>query len=93
MRQAKQHVIHFLLFFYLFSSYLGATHIHHDALVPHDNCKVCVVVKNLHSGDIPEPGIMSAIWDTVSEQITFYETVLFFTVSKGFNAQAPPFFF
>ncbi len=93
MRQLKQHIIRFLLFFYLFSSYLGATHIHHDALESHANCKVCVVVKNLHSGDMPEPGILPAVWNTVFEQIIFYETILYFTIAKGFNAQAPPFFF
>ncbi|RRS31607.1 MAG: hypothetical protein P794_03550 [Epsilonproteobacteria bacterium (ex Lamellibrachia satsuma)] len=93
MKQTKHHVIHFLLFFYLFSSYLGATHIHHDALVPHDDCKVCVVVKNLHSGDMPEPVILPTVRNSVSEQIRFYETALFFTATKGFNAQAPPLFF
>ena len=45
MRYAKQYTIRFLLFFYLFSSYLGAAHIHHDALASHDDCKVCVVAK------------------------------------------------
>jgi len=94
VRYAKQYTIRFLLFFYLFSSYLGATHIHHDALASHDDCKkVCVVAKNLHNGDIPESGVLSVVWDRDSKQIIFYETVFYLGITKGFNAQAPPFFF
>ncbi len=55
LRYFKKRLRHFLLFFYVTSAYLGATHIHHEALASHDDCKVCIVVKNLHSGDTPVP--------------------------------------
>ena len=53
MKRFKRRLIHMLLAFYLFSSYLGDTHIHDEGYASHDSCKVCIVVKNLHSGDAP----------------------------------------
>ena len=92
MKRFKQRIVHFLLFFYFFSSYLGAAHIHHDALAAHDGCKVCIVVKNLHNGDTPDPATLPVI-DTIHYQkITLHQSLFSFTVLKGFDAHAPPLF-
>jgi len=92
MKRFQQRIVHFLLFFYLFSSYLGATHIHHDALTFHDDCKVCIVVKNLHNGDTSDSVTLPLI-DTVHyQEIALYQSLFVFETFKGFDAHAPPLF-
>ena len=88
----KQILIRFLLLFYLSSSFLSATHIHKDSLTAHDECKVCIVVKNLNSGDVPSFEILDFLF-VLPEQILFTPKQLQTTVmDKGFFSQAPPFF-
>ena len=88
----KQILIRFLLLFYLSSSFLSATHIHKDPLTVHDDCKVCIVVKNLNSGDIPSFGSLEFIV-LLPEQIRPTPKQVHSTViNKGFFSHAPPLF-
>ena len=84
-------IIRFLLFFYLTSSYLSATHIHKDISQQHSDCKVSILVKNLHSPDIPHNDIY-VISDNYYEKIRFYQDIVANLIFKGFNSQAPPIF-
>ena len=88
----KQILIRFLLLFYITSSFLSATHTHKDPLTVHDDCKVCIVVKNLNSGDVPSFETLDFVV-LLPEQIRlkpkqFHST----TKDKGFFSHAPPFF-
>lgn len=91
--QRKQHLVRMLLIFYLFSSYASASHIHHDGDTSHDDCRVCIVVKNLHSGDIT-PSF------TLHKLVTKYSTLVpllaqyytHYTHLKYTYSQAPPLF-
>jgi len=90
MKPFKIVMIRLFLFFYLTSSYLSATHIHKRAVVSHTDCKVCLVVKNLNSGDVPiiQPETLGCgeCYDSIvlEEHLTTYKQL------KGFNANAPP---
>ena len=88
----KQLLIRFLLLFYLSSSFLSATHIHKEYLTLHTDCKVCIVVKNLNSGDVPS-------FETLDFMLLFPEKIVLFpkqflsiVTNKGFFSHAPPFF-
>jgi len=83
-------IVRLLLFFYLTSGYLSATHIHHDTLASHADCKICMVVKNLHSGDTPLVFEHDIPCNGCYEPIAFEVNRLQHTMLKGFNAQAPP---
>ena len=88
----KQILIRFLLLFYLSSSFLSATHTHKEQLTVHDDCKVCIVVKNLNSGDVPLFETLDFV-ELLPEQILLTPKQLQTTVvDKGFFSQAPPFF-
>ena len=92
MKRFQQRIVHFLLLFYLLSSYLGATHIHHDALASHDNCKVCIVVKNLHNGKTSD-SVTLPLTDTIRYQKpALYQSLFVVETFKGFDAHAPPLF-
>jgi len=92
MKKLNIFVIRFLLFFYLTSSYLSATHIHKNITQQHSDCKVCLVVKNLHAPDIPHSDIY-AISDNYYEKIEFHQQIVTTIPLKGFNSHAPPIFF
>jgi len=82
--------IKLILFFYIFSAYVGATHIHHDAFVPHDDCKVCVVANNLHSSDITTTSSILTQIDTLYEEPSIFQRLCSITINKGFDSNAPP---
>ena len=87
----KQILIRFLLLFYLGSSFLSATHIHKDHLV-HDDCKVCIVVKNLNSADVPSSESLNFVV-LLPEQILLTPKQLHsIAIDKGFFSHAPPLF-
>jgi len=88
----KSKFIHFLLFFYLFSSYLGATHVHNDSHASQDDCQVCLVVKNLHSADAPIGEALSTLENTLTEKTHYIQDIVLSTPYKGFNSHAPPLF-
>lgn len=93
MQQIQRFVIRLLLFFYLTSSYLSATHIHDDALEHHADCKVCIVAKNLHGGDTPNLELECLTCDCNYVIITLFKNPFINTIIfKGFNATAPPLF-
>ena len=92
MKQLKLRIVHFLLFFYLFSSYLGAAHIHHDALASHHDCKVCTVAKNLHNGDTPDPVCLPGMDSIHYQKIALHRSLFAYESIKGFDAHAPPLF-
>jgi len=84
----KKHFIRILLFFYLFSAFVSATHIHHDVLKADADCKVCIVVKNLHSADVPSAYTFENILPYNLTTLTPQNL----QIIKGYNAQAPPSF-
>jgi hypothetical protein len=90
MKQFKIVFVRFLLLFYLTSSYLSATHIHNRSVVSHDDCKVCIVVKNLNSGDAPTVTIHDLTCENCYDPITFKLEKVKQSILKGFNANAPP---
>ena len=90
VKQFKIVLIRCLLFFYLTSSYLSATHIHHDVLESQSDCKVCIVVKNLNSGDSPTIEFDGLVYDFIYEPIAFILLKSKKNILKGFNANAPP---
>lgn len=92
MKQFKILLVRYLLFFYLTSSYLSATHVHSDALASHNDCKVCIVVKNLNSGDVTIYQLDNPTCDGCYEPIVFQIERTPKRILKGFNANAPPLF-
>jgi len=90
LKQFKRLFVRCLLFFYFSASYLSATHIHSDALKSHDNCKICIVVKNLNGGDGTTPEVDNLVNSWKYEAITFEIKKIEETLLKGFNANAPP---
>ncbi|MCW8820795.1 MAG: hypothetical protein OQK45_01095 [Sulfurovum sp.] len=90
MKITKQYIVRILLFFYLSSSYLSANHIHNDATEQHSDCKVCLVVKNLHSGDVPAMEVHYVSYTFNDEHQIHHEEMRIKNIYKGFNAHAPP---
>ena len=88
----KQIVIRFLLLFYLSSSFLSAIHLHEEHAHEHDtDCKVCIIVKNLNSGDVPSFETLDFIV-LLPERIVLRPKQVHLTViNKGFFSHAPPF--
>ena len=85
-------LIRLLFFFYISSSYLVATHIHHKALESVD-CKVHILVKNLNSADISNSSFELLECNGCFDNISFNYEYFIQSLIKGFDAQAPPFFF
>jgi|GEM_PF-1807360 len=92
MKITKQFIIRIIFFFYLSSSYLSASHIHNDELEHHGDCKVCLLVKNLHCGDIPALEVITVSDFFNNKSVLFYEKLCIKNIYKGFNAHAPPLF-
>ncbi len=91
MKRVKLFLIKSIVLFYLFGSFLSATHVHDDGLV-HDDCKVCIVHKNLNSADVPTTSTLNLVCDYCYEAILFKATLFQDALDKGFNANAPPYF-
>ena len=90
MKSIQNIVIKLLLFFYLSSSYLSATHIHKDSIEANSHCKVCIIVKNINSGDLPNIQINNFACLYSYEPITFKLQKITKNILKGFNSNAPP---
>ncbi len=84
--------VRLLLFFYLFSSFASATHIHHDMHASQDDCKVCIVVKNLHSADIPSAFFFEPICYAPIHIAHFSTQRHSYVHYKYIDSQAPPLF-
>ena len=89
----KRRIAKLLLLLYLFSSYLGATHIHKEAVASHTDCKVCVVVKNLHNGDTPASSTLPEVMWQPLQRVWLHGDAVTSLPNKGYNAHAPPAFF
>ena len=86
-------LIRVLLFFYLFSASLSATHIHHDMTQAHDDCKVCIITKNLHSTDAPASYHFEAAYFSPIPIRTCIAQTYSYSYNKYTSSQAPPHFF
>jgi len=92
MKHLQKNIIRLLLLFYLTSSYLSATHIHHETTLSDVDCKVCIMVKNINSGDTPSFDILTPLI-VVQEMIGVRRTQQnITTTSKGYFSHAPPLF-
>jgi len=90
MKRVQLFIIRFILFIYLTSSYLSATHTDSQALSEHGDCKVCIIIKNLHSGDAPTLEINYLNYQCYYQLIYFKNIEIINIVKKGFNSNAPP---
>jgi len=91
VKQLKIFLIRCLFLFYLSSSYLAVNHFHKDPIKAGADCQVCIIVKNLHSGDIPSLEPNNLIVSYHAEPIVYRVKKTDKTIIKGFNANAPPF--
>ncbi len=88
----KQILIRFLLLFYISSSFLSATHVHEEDAHAHDDCEVCIVVKNLNSGDVLSFEILDFMLVLPERIVLTAEQVGSTVIDKGFFSHAPPLF-
>jgi len=83
-----------LLFIYIFAAYLGATHIHHDSEQNyHDDCQVCVLNSDLHSGTVPLQESGTSQLEVHFLEPLFRRLSYTFSATLSYQAQAPPHFF
>jgi len=90
VKQLQILIVRCLLLFYLSSSYLSSVHFHDNTLNSNSECKICIIVKNLSSGDTPTNQLYDLAYDGCYEPIVFYIKSVQKTILKGFNANAPP---
>ncbi len=86
----KHFLLKTLLFLFLGTSYLSATHIHHDELDHKDGCEVCVVVNNFHSADIPNATMDIPLVEYAYDEIRLCYISPVTHIYKGFYSTAPP---
>lgn len=84
-------IIRLLLLFYLTSAFLSATHIHNDEL-EHNDCKICIIAKNINSADAPSLATFTQEHFDLFDFMTSHEILFSYEILKGFNANAPPLF-
>ena len=90
----KKQLYALLLFIYFSASYIGATHIHHDSEEDYpDDCQVCVINSNLHSGDIPLDNTSTSTVEVLFEAPYFKTLSYVFSLILPYQAQAPPHIF
>ena len=70
---------------------MSATHIHKTALLQHEDCKICIVVKNLNGNDVIISDVELSLFHDY-QYIVFRQQIVERQVVKGFDANAPPFF-
>jgi len=71
---------------------LSATHIHHEATLADGDCKVCIMVKNINSGDTPSLEAVTPLI-TVQAIVGVRKTQpIITTTHKGYFSHAPPLF-
>jgi len=90
MRSIQIIIVRLLLFFYLTSSYLSAIHIHKERLKPPADCKVCIVIKNLHGKDLAPQNSIDIDENNYYQLIDFQQQIRRALLLKGFDANAPP---
>lgn len=80
----------FLLFFFFFSSYLSAAHIHLEDCQDNSGCEICIVVKNFHNASLDTPAVSlesPCFWDPHFLDMSSTYTK---QTHKGFFSTAPP---
>jgi len=86
-------IVRLLLLFYISASYLSAVHIHHDTTtLLHDDCKICIFVKNLSNGDAPSSKLLEDIPSQKQTIYSLYRATIKIPILKGFLSHAPPLF-
>ncbi|MCB4744244.1 MAG: hypothetical protein LGB07_01095 [Sulfurovum sp.] len=88
----KKRFLYTILLIYLLSSFLQASHIHHDKHTSHDNCNICIVVKNLHGANITPPCILEKVYFNDSKIVNFIAHIEPYRNLKYIYSQAPPLF-
>ena len=81
-----------LIFFYLVSTHLTATHIHHDHH-EHSDCKICHVAQNIDAADIDMTATQYIIVGINYLSSIYHDTYDVIELLKGYHAQAPPSYF
>ena len=90
MRKLRRSVFYAVVWVYLLGTSLSATHIHHQLDTPDHDCKVCLVVKNIHASDVPSHFSYDTTIETYRIDILPYESMHTTMCHKGFDAHAPP---
>ncbi len=77
---------------FLLASFAGSMH-HHDDLLQHDDCKVCVVQSNILNADLPSDAIYLSQIDNRSEGIITKLVSLHLEILPNeYHSRAPPLF-
>ena len=79
-----------LLFLFLVSSSLSASHIHHDDADHEAECEVCIVINNFYSGDTPKSTVEIASLECTFDEIVQYESYALKHLPLGYYSTAPP---
>jgi len=82
-------IVNLILIFYITASTIATTHIHKEG-ISNTDCKICIVIKNLHSADTPSPDQNLIVPCFYEKQISFTKRVFYYLNIKGFFAKAPP---
>ncbi len=90
MKKAHLFIIRFILFIYLTSSYLSATHIHTKLQHSYSKCKIHFIIKNLNGADISNNSSEIIECFNCYELLSLKEEILNLVTLKGFNSNAPP---
>jgi len=90
MRRVNLVIVRIVLFLYLTSSYLSATHTDNQALEEHGDCKVCIIINNLHSANIPILEFNNIVYNHYYQLIYFNKIDILNLQVKGFYSNAPP---
>ena len=92
MHSKQKHFVRILLFFYLFSAFVSASHVHHDDTAHDEGCDVCIVVKNLHSADSTPLFALDKIATNYTVIALVEQHYTQYTNLKYNHSQAPPLF-
>ena len=76
----------------MLASYLNATHIHDMHADKADECKVCIVLKNFQSADLPSLAIEVASLDFYFTALEPKPCDVVVYLDKGYHSMAPPFY-
>ncbi len=86
----KHFLIKILILLFLGTSYLTASHIHHDDVDHDEGCEVCVVINNFHSGDIPHSTVEIPSVEYSYDEIAQYDNYPLKHLPLGYCSTAPP---
>ena len=84
-------ISHLLLLFYLLGTFASAAHVHYKSANVHTDCKICLLSNSVHGGNVAEEPSFSLLLPSYCIEVTPALLSHISLVSKGFDAQAPPF--